>query len=374
MKTIIRTTLLCAIALTNLANGHAASQERLIIGDIQHKNISLKLDYNEYLDVKQITQFEIEKLNKFDVLSRADVKYYLPKDTLNLINCSNTGCYYSLLQATNADYILSGNIGTTGNNIVIQYKLYDKKTKGYEKSVIREFSAARKKYLSTMIKITIRTMFNLPNVEAEEEALRPVKMDFETQNVSQKILRANGVRMGATYFIGETAEILQSKKAIGGYGVKPYMFQFGYQFEKEYINQGNFQALFEFLPMITGMDQGLFIPSFTLMHGVRNNKSGWEFAFGPSISFVRKSEGYFNSNNQWTLSSDSSDRISPIPSYEKRLDSRGDLYFQPSFVFAIGKSFRSGNMNIPMNAFFVPSTDGIRLGVSFGFNSNRNKL
>ena len=128
------------------------------------------------------------------------------------------------------------------------------------------------------------------------------------------------------------------------------MWQFGYQFEKQYLNTGDIQVLFEFIPMINGLDQGLFQPSFTVLHGIRSNKTGLEFAFGPTM------------------------RISRLESKTRMLDSRGIPLWNSDFVLAVGRSFRSGKMNIPVNVFFVPNRNGHRFGLSFGFNlSNRNQ-
>ncbi len=177
--------------------------------------------------------------------------------------------------------------------------------------------------------------------------------------------------MLASVFTGTTAKILQSPTTQGGYGAVPVMFQFGYQFEKQYLNSADIQALFEFIPMITGLDQGLFIPSFTFMHGLRSNKSGWEFAFGPSFSFTKKAKGYYDSNSDWHLESDwalDNPNNPNIPEFKTRLDSRGRTYLNSSFVLAAGKSFKSGKLNIPVNIYVVPGKDGIRFGTSFGFN------
>ncbi|HNL37689.1 MAG TPA: hypothetical protein PKH43_01105, partial [Saprospiraceae bacterium] len=51
-----------------------------------------------------------------------------------------------------------------------------------------------------------------------------------------------------------------------------------------------------------------------------------------------------------------------------RFDSRGDFTASTNFVFAAGKSFKSGRLNIPVNLFFVPSRQGHRFGISVGFN------
>ena len=63
-----------------------------------------------------------------------------------------------------------------------------------------------------------------------------------------------------------------------------FVTQFGYQFETQYLNQGRVQGLFEFIPTITGLEQGLILPSMTVLHGLRDNKTGIEF-----IENLRKS-------------------------------------------------------------------------------------
>lgn len=155
------------------------------------------------------------------------------------------------------------------------------------------------------------------------------------------------------------------------------MFQFGYQFEKQYLNEGKIQALFEFIPMITGVDQGYFIPSFTILHGLRSNVNGWEFALGPTINFVTTSNGYYDQDNIWQLEStwtnnpDNSGKPNPFE-IKSRVDSRGDYALHSSFVFAVGRTFKSGKLNIPVNIFAIPGKHGARFGVSFGFNAKNS--
>jgi hypothetical protein len=155
------------------------------------------------------------------------------------------------------------------------------------------------------------------------------------------------------------------------------MFQFGYQFEKQYLNDGKVQALFEFIPMITGLDQGYFIPSTTILHGVRSNINGWEFAFGPTFNLMPIATGYYDADNKWQLKStwentpENYGKIIPFET-EDRLDSRGNYSFHSSFVLAAGRTFKSGKLNIPVNAFVIPGKDGWRFGVSFGFNAKNN--
>jgi len=154
------------------------------------------------------------------------------------------------------------------------------------------------------------------------------------------------------------------------------MFQFGYQFEVKYLNQGDFQALFEFIPIVTGLDQGKFIPSISILNGMRSNRTGWEFAFGPVFYALERADGYYDANNIWHLENEwfveNPDLQNPFE-IESRLDSRGEIAFDSGFIFAGGKTFKSGRLNIPVNAFFIPNKDGHRFGVSMGFNANRFK-
>jgi hypothetical protein len=158
------------------------------------------------------------------------------------------------------------------------------------------------------------------------------------------------------------------------------MFQFGYQIEKQYLNEGNFQALFEVIPMITGLDQGQFIPSLTFLNGLRNNVNGWEFAFGPTFAVSKYIDGYLinegtdkqefiisiqNQTTYFTLEEEAAAMNSMV---EKRPDSRGSTGLNYGFLFAAGKTFKSGKLNLPVNIYIVPSKNGARFGLSMGWN------
>jgi hypothetical protein len=110
------------------------------------------------------------------------------------------------------------------------------------------------------------------------------------------------------------------------------------------------------------------------MNGFRNNKNGWEIAFGPTFGLVSKANGYYDSNNDWHLASEWSDPDSSNPNpnkIEKQIDSRGVAELQAGFIVAIGKTFKSGKLNIPVNFYIVPNKEGLRMGASFGFNAKR---
>jgi hypothetical protein len=159
----------------------------------------------------------------------------------------------------------------------------------------------------------------------------------------------------------------------GGFDGYPVMFQFGYQFEVQYLNEGRFQGLFEFIPVINGLDQGKFIPSFALLHGMRDNKKGWELAFGPTVYLSQMAKGYYV-DNEFYLQSEWIDSLGANPhTIVQKVDSRGEPTLTSGFVVGVGRTFRSGKLNMPVNLFMVTSRFGMRYGFSMGFNVKSKK-
>ena len=146
-------------------------------------------------------------------------------------------------------------------------------------------------------------------------------------------------------------------------------------FETQYINSGNFQALVEAIPMVTGIDQGFFNPSFTILNGLRNSKNGWELGFGAAIGFSKMASGYYDENQKWNLEKDWNTTINGVNNYQiiEQADSRGTFRIVTGFVLAVGKTFRSGKLNIPINMYVIPDKSGFRVGANFGFNITQNK-
>ncbi len=134
----------------------------------------------------------------------------------------------------------------------------------------------------------------------------------------------SGPRLGFTYITpGESADVLEKDL-----GMTPFFTQFGWQFETQYFALENGTAgLVEFVGLIGGLEQNKFLPSGSLLIGVRG-PSGGEFAFGPNLSLSGA-----------------------------------------SFVIAAGHTFKNGNLNFPVNFAVVPSSKGIRFSLLFGFNA-----
>jgi hypothetical protein len=131
-------------------------------------------------------------------------------------------------------------------------------------------------------------------------------------------------------------------------GKTPFITQFGWQFETRVFTSDNgTSGLFEFVPLVGGIEQGMFLPSINTLFGIRG-KTGTEFAVGPNLSL----SGF-------------------------------------AMAFAIGTSFHNKNVYFPINLTIVPSVSrmeqqynsltetyydakvktGVRVGVLIGFNS-----
>jgi len=137
-------------------------------------------------------------------------------------------------------------------------------------------------------------------------------------------MKLNGPRFGVTYIAsGNLTRRLKEKYEIN----TPVISQFGWQFETQIFSiDAGPTGLVEFIPLVGGLDQGIFLPSASLMFGLRA-LSGLELGFGPNLSAAGT-----------------------------------------GVVIAAGTSFSAGNVHFPINFAVVPSRDGARFSLMFGFN------
>ncbi len=350
-------------------NTRASTKKTITVLNLDSKGLSL-----DPAQMGNLARLELDKLDTFQVMDRYDATYLIEKNKLNIGNCYGKLCLVEIGSVLKSDKMMSGSVELYGESIIITIRLIDVSSASVEKTQVKEFLNLPKE-VQKMIGITLREMFGRKNDQTLLTTLtKPFNYENAVNNPNKERLDLSGSRMGFTVFSGEPASILATSKSNGGFDALPMMFQFGYQFEQQYLNEGNFQALFEFIPLITGLDQGMFIPSITIMNGIRNNRNGLEFAFGPTLSLVKKADVY-NVDGHWYLEDDwnekdSSNTLLPIPyAIERRLDSRGEPALSTGFVFAFGRTFKSGKLNIPVNAYVIPSRNGLRFGASFGFNA-----
>jgi hypothetical protein len=322
------------------------------------------------IQMGNLARLELDKLSLYEVLDRYDVEYLAEKENLNFTNCYGKICLVETGRKLHADKMLTGSAELLGERIVVTLRLIDVGTESVEKSQVLQFLNLRNQ-IQLMLEITLRQMFALPvdeNILSKLTKADDYENAFNVPDATK--LNLSGPRMGLTVFSGDFAQRLGAPRSEGGLDARPFMFQFGYQFETTYLNQGGLQALFEFIPVITGLDQGQVLPSVSILHGVRGSRRGWEFAFGPILYLTKEAEGFYE-NGKWTRLTDwqAANPDLPVPSpTDYEFDNRGEPKLSSSFVFAFGKSFKSGKLNIPFNAFFVPSRGGHRFGLSVGFN------
>lgn len=362
-----------AIVATVLVSTVAKAQKP-IIAVLDFETVNMTYSSN---DCGNLFRLEVEKTDQFEVINRQDLRGTLSARGLKLDTCFGKSCIMQASKYLEADKALSGSIENYGKHIIVIMRLFNVKENRLEKSQVLEFQNIPEE-IQNMVKLSVQKFWSLPFSELAYNALSNKEAyENEINNPNETKLVLSGPRTGIIFMGGDNAQRLSAPSAEGGFNAFPVMTMFGYQKEYQYLSSGNFQALFEFIPAINGLDQGMISPSFTFLHGFRSNKSGWEFAFGPTLGLIPKAEGFYDGEGKWVRVSewnetDPNGKKLPIPGETKELlDSRGTYKFTSGFVFAIGKSFKSGRVNMPVNFYVVPSRTNWRVGLTFGFNAKR---
>lgn len=337
---------------------------------------------NIYCDIVGITpstagsllRIELEKTNKFKVFDKHDLIEIGKSKGIDLTECYGKLCLQEVGKSIEVDKMFSGSIEKLGKKIVISLKMLDINTGKYEKTSIQEFVYVPNE-IQTMMQITLNKMLGIEN---DVNAMNTL-VYFNPPPESPKVkIRNNGPRVGIAFVGGELGKRMMAPKSEGGWDTHPVLSQFGYQWEKVYLSAGNFQALIEGIALISGPEQQLFNPTIVIMNGFRSSKSGLEFAFGPSFGLKKVTDSYFDTEiNSWRMSSewdaldaDGNFIDNPYP-VEERLDSRGVTKLSAGWVIGVGKTFRSGYLNIPVNIFASFDNYGYQAGVNVGFNIMR---
>ena len=358
MKTIKN--ILLSLALTGTCIAHA--QNKAAVMAIDTKGIIL-----EPQQVSNLLRIELEKTGAYKVTDKYDQQGILDQKKIDFKTCLSKTCLVEAGKALAVDKVISGSVERFDEKILVTIRIIDVRNPDEEKTQVSEFRNLQPE-IQQMLSITLNTILGLKNEEETSRRLtRPFDYEGALNNPGSSSLSLSGPRMGMTYLTGVDGKRIMDGKQTGGYDAFPVMSQFGYQFETQYLNHGNFQALVEVIPTITGIDQGFFIPSVTVLNGFRNNRNGLEFAFGPALGFAKKSSGYYE-NNVWHEEREWNSATPNPNAIVERLDRRGDVFLTSGFVFAVGKTFKSGALNIPVNAYVIPGKTGTRIGLSFGFN------
>ena len=365
MKTNMFRSALVALTLVITINALAQQRPQLTVLNFDSQGTEFSPE-----QLGNLARMEVEKLDKFEVMDRYDVQYMIQKHDLNLENCYGKICLTEVGNAIGSEKVMSGTVEIYNETMIVTIRLIDVESKTIEKTQVKEFLNIPEQIRSIM-EITVRKMFGLENNKVLVDQLTDTEQ-HENKVINPNVDRLNlsGPRFGGTLLVGDQADIMRDKKYQGGFDSSPLLYMLGYQFEVQYLNAGKLQALFEFIPTITGAEQGLFLPNVNIMHGLRHNINGWEFGMGLTLGLVKRADGFYDEEGNWVKLSDYNGPGEP-QRVESRLDSRGDIELNSGFIVALGKSFKSGRMNIPVNLFMVPSQSGLRLGISMGFNAKK---
>ena len=373
MKNLFRITLM---TLTLTATSiKAQSQDKAAVVNVYTDGVKITPSGAESL-----LRIELTKTQKFKVFDKQDMVEIAKDNQINFNDCYGKKCLHNIGALAEVDKIVTGSIENLGKKIVVTVKILDIKSDSYDQIAIQEFINIETE-LQNMVQITLNKALGIENSKEAMATLVYFNQPPKTPTVQ---ISNSGPRMGLAMVGGDIADVLTRPESEGGYEAIPILSQFGYQFEKVYLSSGNFQALAEGMILMTGLEQGLFNPSFAFMNGFRNSKTGIEFAFGPSIKFKKETMGYRDDKNVWhqTYEWDASEVVTDSTGFTytdynanpnpydivKGLDKRGDIKLAATWVWAVGKTFHSGYLNIPVNAYFSYGKDGWFTGLSVGFN------
>mgnify|MGYP001565401711 CR=1 FL=1 len=149
--------------------------------------------------------------------------------------------------------------------------------------------------------------------------------DDSTQSAHRGKARVelSGPRFGISVITGDDAKDVRDELDIA-----PVMLQFGWQYEIQFVSEKeDFTILSEFIPLVGGVEQGVFLPSLSGLIGYRSN-SGFEFGFGPNLSITGA-----------------------------------------ALVIAAGKNLQTSSLNFPLNFALVFAKGGVRASVLIGVST-----
>jgi hypothetical protein len=136
----------------------------------------------------------------------------------------------------------------------------------------------------------------------------------------------SGPRLGFTYVPGKGELVNEMRQNDLG----PVLSQFGWHFEYQVVPEEEGPSfVVELVPLIAGVEYGIFIPSASLAMGIRF-PSGFEFGLGPNV-----------------------------------MAGRDEVH--TSLIIALGKSYNYGGVSIPVNLACATSPKGNRFSIIFGY-------
>ncbi len=345
----------------------------------------------------KMIRLELSKLNKYSVYDVFDMQEIYDQDE-SYKTCLSKTCLVDFGGKLGVDYMITGSYDLLGNKIAISLKMIDVKNNKVYKSGLKEFTNQEKE-LQRMTEVLLKEMLDIPAGKELVEQLR-FDNDIITKSNVGKVSNS-GPRVGLGIMTGSFYEYAMRSEQQGGLDIFPAVSMIGYQLEAQYVGTNNFSALAEFILNVSGLEQGQFLPSLSILNGFRFGDAGWEFAFGPGFTLSRTLRGSFDSNNNWESESEWNnywssefdyDETSSI-SYNQQVTAHGNdpinvaklagmedwmhndgaVRVSTMFLMAFGRTFKAGALNIPVNIFYSSRKGGGIAGVNVGFNVTKSK-
>lgn len=360
MKAFHKLILLTLLLVTLLSLAHGQEKARIALISIDSRNLEW-----DNTTMANIVRFELEKIDRFEVMDKYDVNHVLEANSIKPEDCFGKNALIEVGKLLGSDKMLTGSAELFGDKIIMILRLIDVKNDRVEKTSVMEYLNAQDE-IQTMCMISLNDLLGIPNDPHLVDLLINYNLPITTRKTTVSL---TGPRMGAVYTLGRNGDRLRAPKEDGGYNMFPVTSMFGYQFEKQYMSSGDFQALVEVIVAANGLESGTIIPSVTFLNGFRFNNGGYEFGLGPVLRVVKTEEGFFQDGN-WTRLSEVEEVPSGVEVYDL-IDRRGNLRASLGMIVAVGKTFRSGYLNIPVNIFFSPVKDGSVIGCTIGFNTTK---
>lgn len=357
--------------------------------------------HTQAITAEKMLRIEVAKLDLYYVYDAFDMAEATANNEEFKSNCQSKFCLTRLGQKLDVDFAISGSYDKLGNKIVIHLKLVDVAQGEVVKTTMLEFDDQELE-LQRMTQCAVRKLHGLEVEKPLTDRLYFKDEPATLNNVGR--INNSGPRVGYALMAGDLMEFATRPEGQGGLDIFPGVSMIGYQFEKQYIGTENFSALFEFIPNISGLEQGRFIPTMSFLNGFRFGKAGWELAFGPGLGLRQTSKGFFDTQGAFGNAGDyvseadwneyADRKYGDDPAYQNNgvyerpapsefvetynfdtyhADTRGKTQLTSSFLFALGRTFRAGSLNIPVNVFYSAKKDGGIAGINVGFNVIKSK-
>lgn len=373
MKTLKKLSIAIALGLISFNNLNAQTKESIAILDVHSINTLYKGD-----EMTRLLRSEATKLNQEVILDVYEMKEIFSENKFNDSTCFSKRCGIAAGNLLDVNKVITGSVERFGEKIIITLNLIDIKTEKVLKQDVTEY-INKESEIQRMLRVSIS---KLMTNKADEQLARELEYIETPVSNDNDIINLNGPRMGVTIITGDAAERLTDNYENGGFemlGSKDAAFTstMGFQWEKRYLATNNFQALVEIIPLVSGMEVGKLNPSVTFLNGLRLSKSNWEFGFGPTFKFKTVRDGYFLENGTFVIDSDwNEETMGARPEVKQRNvlhSSRGEFVGDMGMIFAVGKTFQSGRLNVPVNLYYAPSKKSSVIGLSVGFNIQKVK-